>query len=379
MGEEIRLGRVAGFPVALHWSVLVTLWLFTWSLAYYTLPAEAPGHATATYWVAGAGGAVLLLGSILTHELAHAIVARRAGVEVKHLTIWLFGGVATFGSEVKDPRGDFRIAASGPATSLGLAAGFGGGAAVLNAVGVAHIVTTVAWWLAGFNALVGLFNLLPGAPLDGGRILRAYLWRRHGDRARAALGATRAGRILAFGSIGLGLVEFLLGYFMSGLWMIFIGWFLHTAARAEETQVRTRQMLAGVRVGDVMSSPPHTGPGRLTVDAFVDQYVLGKRYSAYPVVGPDGRIEGLITLARLRAVRPGDRASTLVREAAIPLAQVRTATPDQPLSEILPGLSPDTGGRVLVFDGDRLAGIVTPTDVARTIAAHELHQAAARH
>lgn len=373
MGEDFRLGRIAGFPLRVNWSVLVILWLFTWSLAAFTLPAEAPGHTTATYWLAGASAAVVLLGSILAHELAHAVVARRAGVEVKSVTLWLFGGVASFGSEAKTPGADFRIAAVGPATSLVLAGVFAGIAAGLNTLGIAHIVVTVAWWLATINLLLGLFNLLPGAPLDGGRVLRAYLWHRHGDATRAALGATRAGRVLAFALIGLGLVEFLTGYGVSGLWLVFVGWFLFTAARGEETQVLTRQALSGVRVRDVMSPGPHTGPGWFTVDAFVERYVLGQRYSAYPVEGFDGHITGLITLAQLRAVPPLDRATTRVADVAIPLARVPTATPDQPLTELMEHLSPDTGGRALVFDAGKLVGIVTPTDIARMIEVKGLH------
>ncbi|WP_340682755.1 site-2 protease family protein [Amycolatopsis coloradensis] len=372
MGEDIKLGHVAGFPLRLHWSVLVVLWLFTWSLASYTLPVDAPGHAPATYWLAGLGGAVVFLGSILAHELAHAVVARRCGVKVKSLTLWMFGGIAIFGSTPKTPGKDFRIAAAGPATSLALAAVFAGVAAGLDAFGVAHIAVSAGWWLSGINLLIALFNLLPGAPLDGGRILRAYLWRRNGDFTRAALGAARTGRGIAFGLLALGLFQFLVGYGMGGLWMVFIGWFLLTAARAEEADVLARQALAGVRVADVMSANPHTGPGRLTVDAFIERYVLGHQHSAYPVERSDGGIDGLITLAQLRAVPRVERATTSVRDIAIPLADVPTATPDQPLSELLEHLSPATGGRVLVFDNGGLVGIVTPADIARTIEIRDL-------
>ena len=183
----IPLGRVAGFPLSVHWSVLVILWLFTWSLAA-TLPDTAPGHSSSVYWLAGVTGAVVLLASLLAHELTHAIVARRAGVKVLGVKLWLFGGIARLGGEAKTPGTAFRIAASGPAMSLALAAVFAGVAAALRAVGTADVVVAVAWWLAGINLMLGLFNLLPGAPLDGGRILRAYLWRRHGDAVRAAVG-----------------------------------------------------------------------------------------------------------------------------------------------------------------------------------------------
>ena len=293
MSDNIRLGRVAGFPVAVSWSVLVILALFTWSLASYSLPDAAPGHLSTTYWLAGFGGALLLLASLLAHELAHAVVARHSGLEVKGVTLWLFGGVASLGGEATKPGADFRIAAVGPATSLALAAVSAGIAAGLDTLGVAHILVAVAWWLAGANLLLGLFNLIPGAPLDGGRILRAYLWRRHGDQARATIGAARAGQVVGYMLTGLGLFQLFTGAGIGGLWLAFIGWFVLSAARAEQASVTTRQHLDGVRVGDVMSTDPHTGPAWFTVDDFIQRYVLGDRHSAYPVEGFDGAVEGL--------------------------------------------------------------------------------------
>lgn len=371
MGEEFRLGTVAGFPVRVHWSVLVILWLFTWSLAA-ALPGTVPGHSTAAYWVAGAIGALVLLASLLAHELAHAVIARRAGIEVSGVTLWLFGGISYLGREAETPEAEFRIAAAGPATSVALAAAFAGIAAGLDAAGVAHIVTGVAWWLWGVNLLMGLFNLLPGAPLDGGRILRAYQWRRHGDPVRAALGATRAGRVVAFTLIGLGLLEFVAGAPVGGVWMVFIGWFLFTAARDEQTQVLTRASLAGVRVADAMTVSPRIAPGWVTVEDFVERYLFGDRHSAYPVQDTDGQISGLITLKQLRGVAPADRTTTLIRDVAVPLAQVPVAAPQEQLTALLNRLSPGVGSRVLVFDTNRLVGIVTATDIAAVINVREL-------
>jgi len=366
MSEHIGLGKVSGFPVSVHWSVLVILWLFTWSLAS-TLPHAAPGYSTAAYWLGGVIGAVVLLASLLAHELTHAVVARRAGITVSGVTLWMLGGIASLGSEAKTPKTEFRVAVSGPVTSLALAALFAGAAAGLHAFGVAPIVVGVASWLSGINLLLGLFNLLPGAPLDGGRILRAYLWRRHGDPVRAAVGAARGGRILGFILIGLGLLQFVVGSLVGGVWMAFIGWFLLTAARTEEHQVLARQSLAGVRVADAMTAHPRTAPGWITVEDFIHRYLLGDRHSAYPVEGPDGSITGLITLTQLRAVAPEARATTLVRDAAIPLHQVPTAAPHEPLTALLERLAPNTGARVLVVDAGHVVGIITATDVARLI------------
>lgn len=372
MRDAIPIGRIAGFPVNVHWSVLVILWLFTWSLAS-TLPGSVKGYSHGAYWLAGACGALVLLASLVAHELAHAVVARRAGVSVGSVTLWLFGGVTTLGGEAKTPKAAFRIAIAGPATSLALAAIFGGLVAALSTVGAAPIVVGVASWLAGINLLLGLFNLLPGAPLDGGRVLRAYLWRRHGDSVRASIGAAHAGRVVAFILIGLGLAEFLLGGMVGGVWLAFIGWFIFAASREEETRISTQQMFSGVRVADAMTARPHTAPGWITVDDFVQRYVLGDRHSAYPVVDPSGAVTGLITLRQLRDVAPGRRATTTVAEVAQPLHEVPSGAPQEPLTALLERMAPaGPRSRALVFEGGQVVGIVTPTDVARLIEVYRL-------
>ncbi|MGE5698272.1 MAG: site-2 protease family protein [Candidatus Sericytochromatia bacterium] len=366
MDGGLPLGKIAGFPVSAHWSVLVILWLFTWSLAA-TLPGVAPGYTAGAYWLAGACGAAVLLGSLLAHELTHALVARRVGVRVVDIKLWLFGGIARLEGDASTPRTAFWIAASGPAVSLGLAAAFAGVASGLHAAGTADIVVAVAWWLAAINLVLGLFNLLPGAPLDGGRILRAYLWRRHGDAVRAAVGAARAGKVVAYGLIGLGLVEFLLGSIVGGAWLAFVGWFLLTASRGEETAIQTRQSLTGVSVADVMTARPHSAPGWISVEEFIHRYLLGDRHSSYPVEDSDGRITGLITLTQLRNVAPEQRTATLIRDVAVPLDQVPTAEAHEPLTALLDRLAPVAGTRALVVEAGQVVGIVTASDIARVI------------
>ena len=365
MSGDIKLGRIAGFPLSMNWSVLVIASLLTWSLATGSFPSDAPGHSNVTYWVVGLGAATVFFGSLLAHELAHALVARGAGVEVKGLTLWLFGGVASLGGESPTPRADFRIAAAGPATSLGLAAGFAAVAGGLQLIGVAHIVVVAASWLSGINLMLGVFNLIPGAPLDGGRILRAFLWHRHGDRVRAAVTAARAGAVVGYGLIGFGLIEFLAGAGIAGLWLVFIGWFILGAARAEQAGTLASNALSGLRVSDVMSPRPVVAPGWITVGEFIERYLFGSRHSAYPVEGPDGTIVGLVTLAQLRGVAPGDRDRTRVGDIAVPRDDIAVAGPDDPLLALLERLTPQAGERALVFDHGALVGIVTAADVAR--------------
>jgi Zn-dependent protease/CBS domain-containing protein len=369
--DAIPMGRIAGFPIRVNWSVLVILWLFTWSLAS-TLPRTAPGYPTVAYWLAGGCGALILLGSLLAHELTHAVFARRAGVPVSDVTLWLFGGVTRLGGDAKTPAEALRIAVSGPLTSLVLALLFG---AIGYGLGGPSIAVGVAWWLASINLLLGLFNLLPGAPLDGGQVLRAFLWRRYADPVRAGVAAARAGRILAFALIALGLVEFLAGAVVGGVWLVFLGWFIFAASREQELQVSTQTALAAVRVGDVMTAHPHTAPGDLTIDDFIHRYLLGDRHSTYPVTDRDGSTIGLITLAQLRRIPPQQRSSTLVREAALPLSEVPSATPDEPLTALLQRLGPKSGDRALVVADGAVVGIVTASDLSRLLDVYRLANA----
>lgn len=362
---DMKLGRVAGFPLAMNWSVLIIASLLAWSLATASFPHHAAGHSSGTYWVAGLSAALVFFGSLLAHEVAHAVVARRNGVEVEGITLWLFGGVARLGGESPTAGADFRIAIAGPATSLALGVGLGAVAIALDALDVAHLLVVVARWLSGINLMLGVFNLVPGAPLDGGRVLRAFLWRRHGDRVRAAISATRAGAMVGYGLIGLGFFEFLAGVSVGGLWLVFIGWFVLSAARAEEADIRTRQALDGLRVRDVMTPRPVVAPGWITVDEFIERYLFGNRHSAYPVEGPDGRIVGLVTLAQLRDVQPVARRTTRVQDVALALDRVSVVAPDEALASILARLTPEAGGRALAFDHGDLVGILTPADVAR--------------
>ncbi|WP_107774730.1 site-2 protease family protein [Nocardioides sediminis] len=367
MRDEVRLGTVAGFPVALNWSVLVIVLLLAWGLAEGVLPETAAGHAAATYWAAGVVGALLLICSLLAHELAHAIVARRAGVEVEGLTLWVFGGVARLRGEPPTPRADFMIAVVGPATSLVLALVFGTASLLAAVAGLPDLLIGVAAWLAYVNVVLAVFNLVPGAPLDGGRILRAALWRRSGDRDKAGATATSVGQAVAYGLVMLGLMAFLLGDAVGGLWLIFIGWFLLTAARAEHAVSTAEHVLRGISVAEVMSTPVQVGDADLRVTDFIDRHVLSGRHSAYPVVDAGGAVVGLVTLARLRTLAPAQRGTTRARDVALPLEHLVTASPGEPLAGVLARLDRESGGRALVFDQGRLVGIVTPVDVARAL------------
>ena len=279
MKQSVRLGRVAGIPVGAHWSVAVILVIIAELLAVTVLPGAFPHQSAGLYWVVAGAAAVVFLASLLAHELAHALVARRNGVGVRSITLWMLGGMAELDGDPPSAGADLRIALAGPAASL--AAGvvlFGAGVAI-GAAGGPGVAVAAATWLAVMNGILAVFNLLPGAPLDGGRVLRAVLWRHYGDRGRAERGAARAGRVLGAVMIGLGIGELLALRSLGGLWLMLIGWFLITAAAAEEKAAAAKTALAGragrrchdsgpgtrgrlgERVG-VRSAGPRRGPGR---------------------------------------------------------------------------------------------------------------------
>ncbi len=368
MRSAIRLGRIAHIEVGLHWSVLLIMGLLAWSLAELTLPELAPGSSAAVYWIAAASGAVLLLTSLLAHELAHSVVAQRRAVQVDGITLWLLGGVSLLHGEAKTPRDEFEIAAAGPLTSLALALGVGVAAAVVALAGGPTLLVAALGWLAAVNLLLAAFNLLPGAPLDGGRLLHAVVWHRSGDRSRATMVATRAGGRLGYALIGLGVLLLLLGD-LSALWFVLLGWFLLAASRAEATHELLHGALAGVRVRDVMSGSPIVAPEETSLASLVDEWFLRHDCSAFPLVGRDGRVSGLITLAAIKAAPRHDWDRLRGQDVADPVAAVATARPEEAFTDLLERLAGDSvgGGRALVFERGALVGIVTPTDVHRAV------------
>ena len=209
MRQSVGLGRVAGIPVGMHWTVAVILVIIAEILGASVLPAALPHQPTVVYWAAAAAAALVFAGSLLAHELAHSLVAQRNGVRVRSITLWMLGGVAELAGEPPNAVADLRIALAGPAASLAQAAVFGGVALAISYSGGSAVAVAAAGWLAVMNGALAVFNMLPGAPLDGGRVLRAVLWRIYQDRMRAAVAAARAGRYLGFAIIAVGLAELL--------------------------------------------------------------------------------------------------------------------------------------------------------------------------
>ncbi len=366
MGATFRLGRAFGVAVDASWTVVVIVSLMTWSLAAYVLPELAPGYSDRTYWAVGLVAALCLVASILAHELSHAVVANQHGVHVEEITLWMFGGLARLSSQARDAGTELRIALAGPAMSLAIGAvGLMVGAANA-AIGGPDLLTAAFAWLGALNVVLAVFNLLPGAPLDGGRVLTAVLWRRSGNEWRAREQAARAGRVLGQVLIALGVVELAIGAGIGGVWLALIGWFLTSAAHAEEDQAEMVITFEGVRVRDVMTRGVETVEAGRTVADFVEHEALTSRVSSFPVVDGVGRLVGLITFRRLRQLPRALWANTTLGDVAVPLAQLAVAEPEAPLGDVL--LRAGAGdGRVLVVEGGRMVGIVTPTDVTAAV------------
>jgi Zn-dependent protease len=366
MDASLRLGRVAGIEVGLHWSLAIVFVLIVWTLAGQIFPAIVPDQGQSAYWTVSVLAALLFYISLLAHEMGHALVARSLGVSVEGITLWIFGGIARLGGDAATAGAEARIAIAGPIVSLALAVLFGVTTFGLDVASGPPLIEAGCAWLALSNTTLLLFNLIPAFPLDGGRIFRAWLWRRNGDRYRATSTAALVGRACSFVMIGLGLLALFLQRDISGVWLIFLGLFLMSAARNEEANVLTHGALAGLRVSDVMSRDPVMAPGWITVEEFMRSFLPTQRAVAYPLKSFEGELDGLVTLARLAEVPHDIRRSTRVRDVGVGLDVVPQAAPGEPVAAILNRFT-SGDGQVLVLDGGRLVGLVTPSDITRAL------------
>lgn len=368
MDQNIKLGTIAGIEIGINWSILLIFFLIAWEMADLVLPVYRPHEPTAAYWIVGVATTAIFFATLLAHEVSHSLVAKHHGVNVRRITLWLFGGVSELESEAPDAGTDFRIAVVGPLTTLIFAAVFGAIALSLGPrPGLGGLIIAAVGWLAWMNVILGVFNLLPGAPLDGGRVLRAVLWRRSGDRLAAALAADRAGEFLGYLLIVVGAIEFVT-VSIFGIWIVFMGWFLLAAARSEQNSVVMRSSLTGVRVSDVMTKNPTVFDPTMTVGEMVDRHLLTHHFGTFPLVGTSGEVEGLTTMSRIRRVPANQRSTTRLGDIAAFRANVPVATPDEPIADLLTRMQASPDGRALVLDAQgQLVGIVSPTDVARYV------------
>jgi Zn-dependent protease/CBS domain-containing protein len=368
MNENLSLGRIFGIHVGLNWSLLVVAALIAWSLATSLLPSASPGQASGAYWTAGLVSAFVFLASLLAHELAHSVVAMRRGVKVEGITLWLFGGVSRFSSDTASPGAQALITFVGPLTSLVLGVLFYLVAVVAGGGAHPGLLSATLAWLGYINISLGVFNLVPAFPLDGGRLLQSLIWLRTGDRLRATRIAARIGMLFAYLLIAYGLATFIFaGSLIGGVWSVFLGWFLLSAARSEETGGLIRQALSGMTVAQVMTPNPVQAPDDISVEDALHGYILASRHSTFPTHDAAGRLSGLLTLTALKNVAPAARPTTLIKEIICPLDKVSTAGSADPITNLLAVSDGCSEGRTLVVDGGRLVGIISPSDINRLL------------
>jgi Zn-dependent protease/predicted transcriptional regulator len=361
--SSLRLGRIAGIEVGINWSWLVVFALIAWTLASAVFPSTNPHLSRAAHIAMAVVAALCFFASLLAHELGHALQARREGMRIDGITLWLFGGVARFSGTFPSAGAEFRIAIAGPLVSLAIGAA---GVLVAWAAALPSGVDGVIAWLGYINLSLLVFNLLPALPLDGGRVLRSALWRLWGDFRRATLVAAAIARGIAFLLIAAGLALLVFQSSFSGAWLAFIGWFLLGAAGNEARYLATRQALGGLRVRDLMVREPVTVGPDLTLAELVDRVASSRRHASYPVV-EDGRVLGLLPFRCVAEVPRSEWGDHRVRDCLIALDDVPVLDGEAELADALAVLSQGGVHRGLVLDGDRLVGLLSISDVARVL------------
>jgi len=362
MTASFRLGTIWGIPIGLHWSLLLVFGLLTWSLAGSYFPAEYPGLTPGLRLGLAAFTGVLFFASILLHELGHARVALREGIPVKGITLFIFGGVAEIGAPTKTPGAEFRIAVGGPLVSLALFALFQ--LLTLLDQGI-DVLAAPSGWLARINLMLLLFNLIPGYPLDGGRILRAVVWHLSGSEKTGWRTAMVSGQIVSFGFMGVGAFQILQGDAANGIWLIFIGWFLQNATAAEQTAKTVTNQLAGatVRQAMAMTDEPRV-PGRMKVRQLIDDHVLTHGQNYFLVV--DEEIpRGVVTLTQVTQV-PRDKWDwTSVSDVMTPWASLSRVEARTDLLDALRTMETGKLSHMPVVEQDRLVGLLTREEIIR--------------
>jgi PDZ domain-containing secreted protein/Zn-dependent protease len=369
----VELFRVKGVPVRVGWSWLVVLLLIYWSLAGALFPADYPALSRVTHLVMAGVATVLVFVSILVHELSHTLRSLREGVPVRDITLWLFGGVSRADEPLPGPGAEFRVVVAGPIASAVLAVGFAGIALAARAAGLPEAFVGVPEYLARINALLLAFNLVPALPLDGGRLLHAFLWWRSGDSVSATVDAAAAGRALGAVLVAIGLVSFLVGGDLGGLWFVFLGWFLLQAVRQEVLAARVTRAFADLRVKDLMSTRLVTVDPALTIQEFADDLARWPSHAAYPVLEHD-ELRGMLLLARAGTVPAERRGSVVVRDVMLPAQQVPVLRPDDLVSDVVRRLTEEPGRAVVMGgpDGAELVGLLSSTDLSRALEAAPL-------
>ncbi len=365
-GKQVTLFKLAGFKVKLDMSWVFLALLIAWSLAQGFFPTYYEGLPKAVYWWMGVAGVIGLFLSIVLHELSHSLVARRYGIPIRGITLFIFGGVAEMEEEPVSPKAEFLMAIAGPAASIVLAAAFFGFSATGQSAGVPASVVAVARYLAYLNALLVVFNALPAFPLDGGRVLRAALWWRTGNLHKATRIASRIGAGFGFVLMCLGVLNVLTGNFVGGIWWFLIGLFLRGAAVGSYYQLVTRRALEGEPVSRFMTHNPVTVAPTITLRELVEDYVYKYYFDLFPVI-ENSRLVGCISTRQIKEVPRDKWGSVTVGQVASPCSEDNTIEADQDSVQGLSRMQRTGNTRMMVVEKGHLVGIVALKDMLRLL------------
>jgi len=369
MDLSIRIITIDGIPVRLHFTLIIAFLLISWTLATYFMPDYLPGLAATEYWIMGAAGSVILFVSVLVHELAHSKLATRYGIKVNQIVLFLFGGVSDIAGELKDYRKDATMAIAGPLTSFGISGAFA--LALLALMMFFHdgsaalkIVQGILYYGALINFMLGAFNLIPAFPSDGGRILRAMLMRRKKDYNEATKSAANVGIAISYAFIGLGFFAILAGSFISGLWILLIGWFLMNGAQSYLSQIQLSSVLSVLRLRDIMNTNVISVKASFPADRLMEDYFRAFMKGAFPVVDDRGILLGMVILKKLLQINENQRPKFSAAEIMIPREDLSVMSPDASADLALMQMTKTKIGKVFVCDkAGKLIGLVTKTDI----------------
>lgn len=363
-GKSIRLFSLLGFDVKIDWSWIVIAVLIAWSLSTGLFPFEYEGLSLQTYWIMGIVGALGLFLSIILHEFSHSLVARKYGLPMKGITLFIFGGIAEMGEEPPSPKAEFVMAIAGPLASIAVALCFYGVYA-LGAGWFARPVAGVIGYLAWINAILAGFNLIPAFPLDGGRVLRSIIWHLKGDLRKATRISSRIGSGFGILLILLGVVHFISGNFVGGLWWFLIGMFLKGAASASYSQLIARSALQGEPLSRFMKKDPVVVPPSVSLQRFVEDYIYRYHYKMFPVVADGSHLVGCVTTSEVKSVSRDRWPDTKVSEITRRCSLENTIRPDADAVEALATMRRTGRSRLMVVSGDTLVGVIALKDMLR--------------
>lgn len=362
MRTSWSIGHLFGIDIRIDSSWVIIFAFVTWMLSGYYFPSQYANWPLWQYLLIGAMTSLLFFASVLIHELAHSLVALKQGEEVRSITLFILGGVAEIKDEPRKPSREFYMALVGPLSSLGIALVFLALWYWLRTI--SQPLAALCRYLALINLILGIFNLIPGFPMDGGRILRAAVWKITGNLRRATRVASVTGQAVAFLMIVFGIWQILRGFFFNGMWIALIGWFIHSAATRGYQQVLMKDMLKDLRAKDLMNRDFETVTTNLSVQELVEDYVLKKKERAF-LVSDAGELQGIVCLEDIKTVAPERRASTRVKDIMTPREKLDTVSPDDNGNEVLSKLSSRNIHQIPVMEEGEVQGILCRGDVLR--------------